>query len=42
MTDCISFSVMNELHILYAMTNDVHFTQAGFIAIMREHEISNP
>ena len=42
MTDCISFSVMNELHILHAMTNDVHFTQAGFIAIMREHEVSNP
>lgn len=38
MTDCISFYVMKELNILHAMTNDLHFTQAGFIALMREYQ----
>lgn len=39
LTDCISFAVMKELHIQHAMTNDVHFAQAGFIAIMRDYRI---
>ena len=36
LTDCISFVVMEELNIKQALTADVHFTQAGFRALMRE------
>lgn len=38
LTDCISFAVMKNLGITYAMTNDIHFSQAGFIPYMREFQ----
>lgn len=34
--DCISFIVMQENNITDALTNDKHFHQAGFKALMRE------
>jgi len=36
MTDCISFVVMDEQGIREALTTDIHFKQAGFVALMRE------
>jgi predicted nucleic acid-binding protein len=36
MTDCISFIVMKGFDISEALTADVHFQQAGFVALMRE------
>jgi uncharacterized protein len=36
MVDCISFVVMNDHGISDALTNDRHFVQAGFRALMRE------
>jgi predicted nucleic acid-binding protein len=36
LTDCISFRVMEERGILEALTNDRHFEQAGFLALLRE------
>ncbi|MCX7013336.1 MAG: PIN domain-containing protein [Candidatus Sumerlaeota bacterium] len=36
--DCISFVAMQENGIQDAMTFDQHFVQAGFRALMREHE----
>ncbi|HEX4954413.1 MAG TPA: PIN domain-containing protein [Thermoanaerobaculia bacterium] len=35
LVDCASFQVMNELAIRQALTNDRHFTQAGFEALLR-------
>jgi predicted nucleic acid-binding protein len=35
LTDCISFSVMRERAITEALTNDHHFEQAGFRALMK-------
>jgi len=34
-TDCVSFVVMHELKIQDAFTTDHHFTQAGFVALLR-------
>lgn len=34
--DCVSFVVMKEYAITDALTNDRHFRQAGFNALMRE------
>ena len=34
--DCVSFVVMKEYGITDALTNDKHFRQAGFNALMRE------
>lgn len=36
LTDCASFLLMQELHITSALTHDKHFSQAGFIALLRE------
>ena len=35
LVDCMSFAVMREKNILYALTSDEHFDQAGFVAIMK-------
>ncbi len=34
LTDCISFVVMQEEHIIEALTGDRHFEQAGFKAVL--------
>ena len=35
LTDCISFEVMDQRRIAEALTEDHHFTQAGFRALLR-------
>ena len=35
--DCVSFVVMREHSITDVLTNDRHFAQAGFRALMRDH-----
>jgi predicted nucleic acid-binding protein len=35
LTDCISFAVMQELHLTDALTGDHHFEQAGFRALLK-------
>lgn len=35
LTDCISFCVMRDRGIHLALSHDVHFEQAGFIALLR-------
>jgi predicted nucleic acid-binding protein len=34
-TDCLSFCVMKELRLQEALTTDVHFEQAGFVALLK-------
>jgi predicted nucleic acid-binding protein len=34
-TDCLSFVVMKTLHLRDALTKDVNFEQAGFVALLR-------
>jgi predicted nucleic acid-binding protein len=34
LTDCISFSVMQQAHLTQAFTSDHHFTQAGFATLL--------
>jgi predicted nucleic acid-binding protein len=36
LTDCISFTIMNEAGITDALTADIHFQQAGFRALLLE------
>jgi predicted nucleic acid-binding protein len=35
LVDCSSFIIMNERGILEALTNDVHFEQAGFVRLLK-------
>lgn len=35
LVDCSSFIIMNQNNILEALTNDVHFEQAGFIRLLK-------
>ncbi|QTA83470.1 PIN domain-containing protein [Desulfonema limicola] len=35
LVDCISFEVMKEKKILYALTSDEHFEQAGFVMLLK-------
>ena len=35
LTDCVSFEIMEEQQITEALANDIHFEQAGFIALLR-------
>lgn len=34
-TDCLSFLVMKELRLPEALTTDMHFEQAGFVALLK-------
>jgi hypothetical protein len=36
LTDCMSFVVMKDQGLARALTTDVHFSQAGFQALLRE------
>ena len=36
LTDCISMIVMRQRRIAEALTHDRHFTQEGFVALLRE------
>jgi len=38
LTDCISIVIMQERGLKEAFTNDKHFEQAGFNAILRERK----
>ena len=38
LTDCISFVVMKEQGLIYAVTADIHFVQTGFVALLRKLE----
>jgi len=35
LTDCASFLIMTQQNITQALAHDVHFQQAGFIALLR-------
>jgi predicted nucleic acid-binding protein len=35
-TDCLSFRVMKELRLSDALTKDIHFEEAGFVAVLRD------
>ena len=35
LTDCISFTVMDDLQLVEALTADHHFEQAGFRALLK-------
>ncbi len=35
LVDCMSFIIMREKNILYALTSDEHFEQAGFVMLLK-------
>lgn len=35
LVDCMSFVIMREKNILYALTSDEHFEQAGFVMLLK-------
>lgn len=35
LVDCLSFVIMDDLHVSNALTGDRHFEQAGFIALLK-------
>lgn len=37
LTDCISMKIMQNLEINEILTNDKHFSQEGFIILLRDH-----
>jgi predicted nucleic acid-binding protein len=37
LTNCASFCIMQQRHLLDALAYDKHFEQAGFVALLREH-----
>jgi uncharacterized protein len=39
LTDCVSFSIMQDLKITEALTTDDHFQQAGFQALLLEDDM---
>jgi uncharacterized protein len=41
LTDCVSFIVMADQHLVHAMTTDRHFVQAGFRALLCEPGIES-
>jgi uncharacterized protein len=36
LVDCASFTVMREVGMVYALTADEHFDQAGFVAVLNQ------
>jgi predicted nucleic acid-binding protein len=34
-TDCLSFHIMKELRLRYALTKDAHFQEAGFVVLLK-------
>jgi uncharacterized protein len=39
MTDCLSFVVMRRRGIIEALTADAHFSQAGFLPLLRDSSL---
>jgi uncharacterized protein len=37
LVDCASFLIMQEQHLTEALAHDEHFSQAGFVPLLRDH-----